>query len=176
MSRAANGTPVIAWLLVFILAVACTTPTVSTAPDGVVSPSPVSEVLPTTTPTSTPIATTAPTETRASSDRPVMSPTVALTAGTIAATVVDGVRMRSQPRISADSRKLEPLLAIGTKLYVLDGPVRASGYAWYEVAPLDAWDLPSGWVASGDRDGEPWIEPGGFDCPALRSTSVPCRV
>ena len=45
----------------------------------------------------------------------------------------------------------------GTALYVLDGPVTASGYDWYNVAQLTSRTLPSGWVASTSRDGEPWI-------------------
>lgn len=85
--------------------------------------------------------------------------------GTVAAIVVDGLRVRSQPRVGDDSLKLEPLLPLGAKLYVLDGPVAASGYAWYEVVPLTSRTLPSGWVASADRGGEPWIESGSFDCP-----------
>ena len=79
----------------------------------------------------------------------------------------DGLRVRSQPRISDDSYQEEPLLPLGTKLYVLDGPVSASGYAWYEVAPLTSRTLPSGWVASAGRDGVPWIEAGAFDCPPV---------
>jgi hypothetical protein len=61
----------------------------------------------------------------------------------------------------------EPLLPLGTRLYVLDGPVSASGYAWYEVVPLTSRPLPTGWVASADRDGEPWITAGDFDCPPV---------
>ena len=77
----------------------------------------------------------------------------------------DGLRIRSRPRVSDDSRKLDPLLPLGTELFVLDGPVSASGYDWYEVAPL-AWPtLPSGWVASASRDGDPWIAVDDFDCP-----------
>jgi hypothetical protein len=47
--------------------------------------------------------------------------------------------------ISDDSRKLEPLLPLATELYVLAGPVSASGYAWYEGASLTSRHLPSGW-------------------------------
>jgi hypothetical protein len=79
----------------------------------------------------------------------------------------DGLRVRSQPRVSDDSEKYDPLLPLGTRLYVLDGPVSASGYVWYEVVPL-ARGLPwSGWVASAGRDGEPWIAVDAFDCPPL---------
>jgi hypothetical protein len=79
----------------------------------------------------------------------------------------DGLRVRSEPRVSDDSHKLEPLLPVGSQLYVLEGPVSASGYAWYEVIPLSSRQLPSGWVASADRDGEPWIAPRAFDCPPV---------
>jgi hypothetical protein len=87
--------------------------------------------------------------------------------GKTAVTTVDGVRVRSQPRVSDDSFKEEPLLPIGTALYVLDGPVSASGYEWYNVAQLASRTLPSGWVASASRDGAPWIAAGPFDCPPL---------
>ncbi|HEX5823226.1 MAG TPA: hypothetical protein VFY18_02095 [Candidatus Limnocylindrales bacterium] len=79
----------------------------------------------------------------------------------------EGLRVRSEPRVSDDSHKLEPLLPLGSQLYVLQGPVSASGYSWYEVVPLTSRNLPSGWVASADRDGEPWIAPGEFDCPPV---------
>ena len=88
--------------------------------------------------------------------------------GRVVATLADdGLRVRSEPRVSADSLMLEPLLPLGSKLYVLDGPVSASGYAWYEVVPLTSRTLPSGWVASADRNGEPWVAAGEFDCPPM---------
>jgi hypothetical protein len=79
----------------------------------------------------------------------------------------DGLRVRSQPRISDDSHKFEPLLPLGTQLYVLDGPVSASGHAWYEVAALASRTQPTGWVASAGLDGQPWIAAGAFDCPRV---------
>jgi hypothetical protein len=87
--------------------------------------------------------------------------------GQTAVTVVDAVRVRSQPRVSDDSFKEEPLLPGGTALYVLDGPVSASGYDWYNVAQLTSRTLPSGWVASTSREGEPWITARAFDCPPV---------
>jgi hypothetical protein len=78
-----------------------------------------------------------------------------------------GLRVRSDPRISDDSIKYEPLLPLGTELYVLNGPVSASGYAWYDVVPLGSRALPSGWVASAGRGGEPWIGATAFDCPSV---------
>jgi hypothetical protein len=87
--------------------------------------------------------------------------------GTVVTTLADeGLRVRSQPGLGADSRKEEPLLPLGTDLYVLDGPVSDSGYAWYEAAPL-APNLPSGWVAIADRDGEPWVAAAAFECPPV---------
>ena len=60
-----------------------------------------------------------------------------------AVTFVDGLRVRSKPRISDDSFKSEPLLPVGTPLYVLAGPIVAFGYTWYEVAPL-SWRIMAG--------------------------------
>lgn len=79
----------------------------------------------------------------------------------------DGLRVRSQPRVSDDSHEFEPLLPLGTQLLVLGGPVSASGYAWYEVAPLTSRAMPSGWIASAGRDGVPWIAADDFDCPPV---------
>jgi hypothetical protein len=87
--------------------------------------------------------------------------------GSVVTTLADGMRVRTQPRVSDDSLKLQPLLPLGSPLYVLDGAVSASGYLWYEVVPLGSRSLPSGWIASADRNGEPWIAAGGFDCPPV---------
>ena len=74
----------------------------------------------------------------------------------------------ARSHVSATTRyKYEPLLPVGTALYVLDGPISASGYTWYEVAPLSSRSLERGWVASAGRDGERWLAAGDFDCPAL---------
>ena len=55
-------------------------------------------------------------------------------------------------------------------MLVVDGPVQASGYDWYQVQPLVRSELqetidPFGWVAAAGKDGEPWIEPADVDCP-----------
>jgi len=52
-------------------------------------------------------------------------------------------------------------------LFVLGGPTAASGYDWWEVVPTwFAIDGQShGWVAGASREGEPWIQPAGIDCP-----------
>ena len=78
------------------------------------------------------------------------------------ATVSDGVRVRSKPGVGADSRRLLPLLPIGTELFVIRGPERAAGFDWYEVQPLDL-RFPFGWVAAGRVD-EPWVGESSFGC------------
>ena len=74
--------------------------------------------------------------------------------------VSDRVRVRSEPRVSDDSIRYEPVLPLGTELTVIDGPVSASGYTWYKVAPVSFVGLEGpgyGWVALAGTDGEPWI-------------------
>jgi serpin B len=75
-------------------------------------------------------------------------------------TVSDRLRVRSEPRVSDDSIKYDPVLPLGTTLFVLDGAVSASGYTWYKVAPVSFTELAGpgfGWVAGADKDGQPWI-------------------
>ena len=112
-------------------------------------------------------ATTTPTRGATGSDHAAPEATDSFVGSVVTTLADDGLRVRSAPRVSDDSAKQEPLLPLGTLLYVLEGPVSASGYAWYEVAPLESRDLPSGWVASADRDGVPWIISGDFDCPRV---------
>jgi hypothetical protein len=80
-------------------------------------------------------------------------------------TVSDRVRVRSLPEISDASIKYEPLLPLGTKVTVLDGPVLGDGYAWYHVTavvtsrqrgvqPIEL----TGWVAAAGLDGERWLQ------------------
>ncbi len=94
----------------------------------------------------------------------------------VAEVVTDDLRVRSAPGASDPSTRLEPLLTRGTKLYVVDGPVGASGYAWYEVltfdldlTPLgddiDQVQVEDGWVASRDKSGEPWLLAADPHCP-----------
>ncbi len=100
--------------------------------------------------------------------------------GVTVVTVTDRLRVRSEPRVSDDSIKYEPLLPLGTFLHVFNGPVNASGYSWYEVASfsLDVMSWPpcgidrgpcggpyTGWVARSGRDGEEWLEAAEPDCP-----------
>lgn len=87
----------------------------------------------------------------------------------IATVVSPRLRVRSEPRVAADSMKFEPLLDVGDRLLILAGPVVANDYAWYQVsawrpgAPSMSW--PVGWVARGDHDGSAWIDPSLAPCP-----------
>lgn len=104
---------------------------------------------------------------------PATAPTpsaAVLSTDSIAAVVTDGLRVRTEPRVADDSRKLEPLLPRRTQVYVVDGPTRASGYDWYLVRPL-ADSFPSGWVAAADHDGTPWLGSAPIDCPKTPSVN-----
>ena len=80
--------------------------------------------------------------------------------GALVVTVSDRLRVRSAPEVSEASIKYEPVLPLGTELRVIGGPVRASGYVWYDVTPVSfdlAGDVAHGWVAMADHDAEPWL-------------------
>ena len=125
-----------------------------------------SEAATTEIPTATPVLPTTMTPPPSASPRPSQTART-VTRDEVALTVVDGLRVRSKPRISDDSQMYEPLLSVGTPLYILDGPVSASGYTWYEVALLRSGSTPQGWVAAASRSGEPWLAAGDFSCPAI---------
>jgi serpin B len=80
--------------------------------------------------------------------------------GHVVVTVTDDLVVRSLPRVADDSVIYRPYLPRGTELRVIGGPVKASGYTWYEVVPvsfvLDGHPA-SGWVAAAGKDGESWI-------------------
>jgi hypothetical protein len=88
--------------------------------------------------------------------------------------VTNDLRVRSKPEVSDSSVKLSPLLDAPQLLFVVDGPVEASGYSWYEVAPIGDADttveLPFGWVAAADKDGTPWLAKTTPGCPARPTT------
>jgi hypothetical protein len=92
-------------------------------------------------------------------------------------TVSDRLRVRSLPEISAASIKYDPLLPLGTKVSVVEGPVLGDGYAWYRVTASvskgSAVTL-AGWVAAAGLDGERWLEvrgPAGSTAPASTEPS-----
>jgi hypothetical protein len=88
-----------------------------------------------------------------------------------AITVSDRLRVRSLPEISDSSIRYDPLVRLGSRMWVLDGPTLADGYAWYQVVvPIPGSDgsvsrWHSGWVAAAGLDGERWIENATIECP-----------
>jgi len=87
--------------------------------------------------------------------------------------------IRSAPGTGEDSEIYPGALDAPTFLFVVDGPVAASGYDWYLVHPFTlskptAQDPPwrLGWVATKGRDGELWIAPANPGCPAANFQSV----
>jgi hypothetical protein len=102
---------------------------------------------------------TVPSEPPEAKSTPAPRQTLQPTSWTI--TIVDNLRVRSEPRISDDSTKYEPLLPKGTTFEIVRGPVEASGYSWYlvKLAPGVLRDgITQGWLADADRDGTPWIK------------------
>jgi hypothetical protein len=88
-----------------------------------------------------------------------------------AVVATNDLRVRTKPGVSDDSIKLEPLLWNGALLFVIDGPVAASGYDWFLVMPMGEADLQVhpdpprlGWVAAAGKDGEPWVRAQSFGC------------
>ncbi len=137
----------LASLVLIVLVTGCgqTPPTASSSAAAIASPTP------------TPTATIAPTPT------PPPEPSTALggmVPGSVAVTVSDRLLVRSKPQVSDDSIMYEPVLPIGSELLVLGGPVAASGYTWFHVAPTSVTlngGITDGWVAMAARDGTPWI-------------------
>ena len=169
-------------VVIAVVAGACnaTTPTpppVAATPVASASVTPTAE-LPSPTATASATASAPPS--------PVPSaPPAALASfvrGDAAVTVSPDLRVRSLPRVADDSLKLEPLLPVGTKLAVLGGPVVASGYTWYDVAPIGVslvGGLTHGWVAVAATDGTPWVaaaETPGLQLASATSSRAPASV
>lgn len=105
-------------------------------------------------------ATTAPTP-----------PAAFLAPDTTAQVVTTDLVIRSAPGGGPDSEVYPGALDAPTLLFVLDGPVTASGYEWYLVQPFltDGYATAPGrlgWVAAGSREGEAWIAPVALECPS----------
>jgi hypothetical protein len=105
--------------------------------------------LPSPTPQAAPTATSTP------------PPQIAVDG--LAVVVTNDLVVRSLPEISARSVIDPRTLNEGKALFVLDGPVAADGFEWYQVVPFDTGDVayPApelGWVAAG-RGREVWIAP-----------------
>lgn len=105
-------------------------------------------------------ATAAPPSSPATTSPSASPDATILPVGALVETVSDRLRVRSEPRVSADSVLHTPVLPLGTQLVIFGGPVEANDYTWYEVEPVDVQldeGVTRGWVAMADHDGLPWI-------------------
>ena len=128
------------------------------SPSEPVASPPTTSASPATSPLPSPSAEPTPAVTT-----PPVDPVLDL--DSFAVTLVDQLRVRSQPTVAESSEKLEPLLPPGVRLFVIEESVAADGYAWYHVLPFEP-GYPSGWVAAGGRDGEAWVGADQTPCPA----------
>jgi hypothetical protein len=135
-------------------------------------PSGVPSTLPGSGESMPPASPSGPASPPEASDQPTPSsvPGPQLAQETLARVVTSDLRIRSRPEVSDRSVKLEPLLDAPRLLFIVDGPVEASGFTWYRVVPVrkadEFGDLPFGWVAAADHDGTPWIAKAADACPA----------
>ena len=139
------------------------------APVPSASPSPVPSGSPSSPgPSASPSDAPSPSPDPTATPEPEPSPLPSLDADGFAVTISPDVRVRSLPEVSDASDRLEPLLPLGARLFVVRGPVSADGFAWYLVDPLRE-GLPSGWVATGRVD-DPWVEAEALVCPRVPRT------
>lgn len=102
----------------------------------------------------------------------------ALAIDAIVSTSVERLSVRSGP--SVDAERLGSL-ELGTLGFVVDGPVDADGFRWYQVSALglppntgctgpfttDPFNCPAwfGWLAGTGENGDPWLAEHEIDCP-----------
>jgi len=88
-------------------------------------------------------------------------------------TVTDDLRVRSEPGLTGERYELLPT---GTRVWVIDGPVVASDYEWFQVVvpSIDVGDgVPRvGWVAASEHGADPWLRRATVDCPDGASLDV----
>ena len=165
------------------LAACAGSPAASVGPSASIAPLPTASAAPVLLPSADLSASSpqpSPSPSPSPSPEPSPSPTPVQTSGEPthvdgispglhAKTIEPNIRVRTKPGVGDDSTKLVPLLAKDVRFYVLDGPVEASGYDWFFVRTKghdeNGQAYPDGWLAAG-KDGEPWIKPIAFDCPA----------
>ena len=160
-------------LVACLLLAACSATAAAPSPAPSTSSSPsASAPLPSAAlpqPTPSPRATTVPTATAAPIE-PSAAPSPSLLS--YARVVADDLRVHEEPDNQSSVR--QPSLPNGLLVVVVDGPVKASGYDWFQVQPpfLEeaARFYPFGWVAGASKGGAPWLEPATVECPPLPST------
>lgn len=135
----------------------------SATPSGILAPTHAS---PEPSADTTPEPTDSPASPRPSGSSTASTATPA--PAVVVTTVVDGVRVRSEPSVGESSERYSPLLPEGTDLLVIAGPTPGDGYEWLLVVPIAFTGLQGagyGWVAAASRDGQPWIEAQTLVCP-----------
>jgi hypothetical protein len=137
---------------------------------GTNTPSP--SVSPTSTPQTTPSVEPSPSAlpSPSASEEPVIA------VNALGVVTTSDLRVRSKPEVSDDSELLTPLLDFGRQVYVVAGPVAASGYDWYQVQPIntpgESEELPFGWIAAADKDGTPWLVSDAPECESAPTTAA----
>jgi hypothetical protein len=123
--------------------------------------------------TEAPVATPSPSPeptVAAATATPSSEPPIGMLRDTIIEVVVTDLVVRSHPTVDAPSTILDGRLTAPDRAFIVDGPVLADGYEWYQVAPLDRTDGtrgPFGWIARAARDGEAWVVPAVVECAAM---------
>jgi hypothetical protein len=141
-----------------------------------------SSISPATTPFEPPEPTATDTPSPTPIPEPSGTPAPELASGQLAEVIVDELIARSAPGTGGDSEIHPGRVGQGTRLWLFDGPVTASGYEWYHVvaehAPLLELDptIGDGWVAAASRDGESWLQPVDPACPGQDSIDVLARL
>jgi hypothetical protein len=102
------------------------------------------------------------------------APASVLAPDTVAEVVTTDLVMRTLPGVSDESVILERVLQPADRLFIMDGPERATFYDWYLVQPFDDTSdaSPPGWVAAASREGEAWIAAAAIDCPDADQADV----
>ncbi|HEV8696937.1 MAG TPA: hypothetical protein VGQ89_04515 [Candidatus Limnocylindrales bacterium] len=136
------------------------------------------DVAPTPGPTATPTATPSTPSAEPSPDVIALDPPSGgladvgppLAHDSLAIVVTDNLRVRSAPFVGDLSVRYKRLLQPNDRLFVVDGPVIAQNYEWYQVKawrprqPSISW--PVGWVARAGHDGEVWLRASTRSCPS----------
>jgi hypothetical protein len=108
-----------------------------------------------------PTASSSPPASSNESAEPFPSPTATLAAvepGDVLVSVTDNLVVRAEPGL--DSQAYEVQLQPGDLLRVIDGPISVDGFDWYQGIVLDSGapdGTRTGWVATADTDGTPWL-------------------
>ncbi|HEV8281511.1 MAG TPA: hypothetical protein VGQ02_06610 [Candidatus Limnocylindrales bacterium] len=136
------------------------------------------DVAPTPAPSATPTATPSTPPDEPSPDVIALDPPSGgladvgppLAHDSLAIVVTDNLRVRSAPFVGDLSVRYRRLLQPDDRLFVVDGPVIAQNYEWYQVKawrprqPSISW--PVGWVARAGHDGEVWLRASTRSCPS----------